>query len=203
MTFDKLADRCLLFVDTEKNLLIELLKEAEIEMSRKCNIFENSRGYYTLGTNNIFQLPSDYKQMILAKWKNYKLLPIHEDEVDYDTDGNIKSGTPSGYFIRNNDLHLNYIPELSTTVKRLNISYYGVVDNTQPLTTVDDVFVVEEPMIPDAYHRDLCDYAIAIAAAKSLPDLHTKHWNMWNSNLLNIQNEDADRELVHSIKEDI
>ena len=73
MTFDKLADRCLLFVDTEKILLIELLKEAEIEMSRKCNIFENSRGYYTLGTDNIFQLPSDYKQMILAKWKNYKI----------------------------------------------------------------------------------------------------------------------------------
>jgi hypothetical protein len=110
MTFDKLADRCLLFVDTEKNLLIELLKEAEIEMSRKCNINEASESYSDTG---------------------------------------------------------------------------------------------DSPIIPDMYHRDLCDYSIAIAAAKTLPELHTKHWSMWNNNLSEIRNEDADRELVHTIKEDI
>ena len=30
MTFDKLADRCLLFVDERKQMIIELLKEAEL-----------------------------------------------------------------------------------------------------------------------------------------------------------------------------
>ena len=29
MTFDKLADRCLLFIDDDKALLVELIKEAE------------------------------------------------------------------------------------------------------------------------------------------------------------------------------
>ena len=41
MTFDKLADRCLLFVDERKQMLIELLKEAELEMTRKCNMSQS------------------------------------------------------------------------------------------------------------------------------------------------------------------
>ena len=204
MTFDKLADRCLLFVDAEKNTLIELLKEAEIEMSRKCNIYENSQGYYDTGITNIYELPKDYKQMILGRFENYKLNSIHEDEVGYDSDGSIRSGTPTGYFIRNNFLHLNHKPSAHSTSQRLQISYYAVIDNAHPQVTTTgtgEMSYVNDPEISEIYHRDLCDYAIAIASAKKLPDLHMKHWGMWMQNLQSITNEDADRELVHSIKE--
>jgi hypothetical protein len=185
MTFDKLADRCLLFVDTEKNLLIELLKEAEIEMSRKCNINEASESYSDAG-DGIYALPAEYKQIIHISYNGDKLIPVHEDEVDYDNVGNIQTGTPTGYFIQNNRIHTNYKGSGGT----LNITFYATVYNTG-----------SSPIVPDAYHRDLCDYAIAIASAKKLPDLHIKHWTLWNQSLDSINNEDADRELVHSIKE--
>ena len=184
MTFDKLADRCLLFVDAEKNLLIELLKEAEIEMSRKCNINEASEEYNDAG-DGIYALPTDYKQIILITHNGDKLVPIHEDEVDYDNSGNVQSGAPTGYFIQNNRIHTNYKGSGGT----LKATYYATIYNTS-----------DSPIVPDMYHRDLCDYAIAIASAKNLPDLHSKHWGMWINNLLEISNEDADRELVHSIK---
>ena len=185
MTFDKLADRCLLFVDTEKNLLIELLKEAEIEMSRKCNINEASETYSDAG-DGMYALPAEYKQIILITYNGDRLLPVTEDEVDYDNSGNIQSGTPFGYFIQNNRIHTDY----KGTGGTLKATFYSTVYNTGT-----------SPIIPDMYHRDLCDYAIAIASAKKLPDLHAKHWGLWINNLSDITNEDADRELVHSIKE--
>ena len=53
------------------------------------------------------------------------------------------------------------------------------------------------------YHRDLCDYAIAIAAAKDLPQIHEKHWMMWQNSITEIINEDADRELIGTIKREV
>lgn len=185
MTFDKLADRCLLFADAEKNMLIELLKEAEIEMSRKCNINEASESYSDAG-DGLYALPSEYKQIILITHNGKKLTPITEDEVSYDSDGNVQTGTPTGYFIQNNRIHTNY----KGTGGTLNVTFYATIYNT-----------TASPIIPDMYHRDLCDYAIAIASAKKLPDLHAKHWGLWINNLLEITNEDSDRELVHTIKE--
>ena len=185
MTFDKLADRCLLFVDTEKNLLIELLKEAEIEMSRKCNIHEASESYSDNG-DGAYSLPSEYKQIIHISYNGDRLVPITEDEVDYDNDNNVQDGTPTGYFVQNNRIHTNY----KGSGGALKITFYATIYNQGA-----------SPIVPDMYHRDLCDYAIAIASAKKLPELHAKHWGMWMSNLESIKNEDADRELVHSIKE--
>ena len=185
MTFDKLADRCLLFADAEKNMLIELLKEAEIEMSRKCNIHDASEEYSDSG-DGLYALPNEYKQIVLITHNGYKLVPMTEDEIDYNSSGNIQSGTPTGYFIQNNRIHTNYKGSDGT----LKVTFYATIYNTG-----------DSPIIPDMYHRDLCDYAIAIASAKKLPDLHAKHWGMWMNNLLEITNEDADRELVHSIKE--
>ena len=184
MTFDKLADRCLLFADAEKNMLIELLKEAEIEMSRKCDINEASEEYSDAG-DGLYALPVEYKQIILITHNGDKLIPITEDEIDYDNSGNIRTGTPTGYFLQNNRIHTNRKNSDGT----LKATFYATVYNTG-----------DSPIIPDMYHRDLCDYAIAISSAKNLPDLHYKHWGMWMNNLLQITNEDADRELVHTIK---
>ena len=192
MTFDVLADRCLLFVEERKQMLIALLKEAELEMTRKCNLFEDARQYTCDGSES-YGLPSNYKQVILIQYDGTRLMPITEDEISYDSSGNVQSGDPSGYFVRNNGFHLNY----KATSGTLKLSYYGTVDGAQ------DPAADPSPVISVQYHRSLCDYAIAIAASKDNPGLYDKHWMLWNANLNEIINQDADRELVHTIKREI
>ena len=63
MTFDKLADRCLLFIEERKGMLISLLKEAELEISRKCNMYEDATTYVA-NNQETLGLPSNYKQII-------------------------------------------------------------------------------------------------------------------------------------------
>ena len=58
------------------------------------------------------------------------------------------------------------------------------------------------PLIPSQYHKDLCDYAIAIAGAKD-PVKYQTHWNLWLNNLEKIKNEDADTELIHTVRREI
>ena len=192
MTFDKLADRCLLFVDERKQMIIELLKEAELEMTRKCNMYEDTRDYTSDGSAS-YGLPSNYKQVIFLQYDGWKLNPISEDEINYSSDGTIGTGQPTGYFIRNNGFHLDNKPSSGT----LRLSYYGTVDGVQ------DPDSDPSPVVPIMYHRDLCNYAIAISAAKENPGLHDKHWVMWQQNLEEIINQDADRELVHTIKREV
>ena len=192
MTFDKLADRCLLFVEERKQMVVALLKEAELEMSRKCNMYEDTSSFTADGSAS-YGLPTNYKQIIILTYNGEKLQSISEDDLFYDSDGSVKTGNPSGYFIRNNGFYLNYLPSSGT----IKLSYYGTLDNAQD--TASD----PSPVIPDMYHRDLCNYAIAISAAKDNPPLHDKHWVMWQQNLQEIINEDANRELVHQIKSEI
>ena len=192
MTFDKLADRCLLFVEERKQMRVELLKEAELELTRKCNMYEDTREFACDGSTS-YGLPSNYKQVIFLQYDGKKLVPVTEDEISYDSDGTIQSGDPNGYFIRNNGFHLNYKPSTGT----IRLSYYGTVDGAQ------DTDADPAPIIPDMFHRDLCNYAIAIAAAKDNPGLHDKYWMLWQANLTDIINQDADRELVHTIKREV
>ena len=192
MSFDKLADRCLLFIDERKHLLIELLKEAEVELTRKTNMYEATRTY-TANNLETLGLPSNYKQIIFLQHDGDKLHPLSEDEVDYNSDGNIDSGTPTGYFIRNNGICLNY----KTSSGVFKLSYYGTVEGYQ------DTATDPSPIIADNYHKDLCDYAIYVASAKLNPELSDKHFLLWNNNIQNIINEDADRELIHTIKREI
>ena len=192
MTFDKLADRCLLFVEERKQMIVELLKEAELEMTRKCNMYEDTREY-TCDSSTSYGLPDNYKQIIFIQYDGTKLYALGEDEVSYDSSGDIQDGEPTGYFIRNNGIHLDY----KTSSGKIKISYYGTLDGAQDNSTDPS------PIIPNMFHRDLCDYAIAIAAAKDNPQLHDKHWSLWLHSLDGIINEDADRELNHSIKREI
>ena len=192
MTFDKLADRCLLFVEERKQMVVALLKEAELEMSRKCNMYEDTRSYTADGSAS-YGLPTNYKQVIILTFKGEKLQSIGEDDISYSSDGSVQTGEPTGYFIRNNAFHLDYIPSSGS----IKLSYYGTLDNAQ------DTAADPSPIVPDMYHRDLCNYAIAISAAKDNPTLHDKHWALWQQNLQEIINEDANRELVHQIKSEI
>ena len=192
MTFDKLADRVGLFIDERQQMIIELLKEAELEMTRKCNMYEDTRSFTADGSAS-YGLPANYKQVIILTYNGEKLQSISEDDLSYNSDGSVQTGNPSGYFIRNNGFHLNYIPSSGT----FKLSYYGTVDGAQ------DPASDPSPVVPDMYHRDLCNYAIAISAAKDNPPLHDKHWTLWQQNLQEIINEDANRELVHQIKSEI
>lgn len=192
MTFDVLADRCLLFIEERKQMIVALLKEAELEMTRAVNMYEDAR-LYACDASESYGLPANYKQLIFLQYNGTKLIPVTEDEVSYDADGDVQAGDPTGYFIRNTGLHLDYLPSSG----RLKLSYYGTVDGAQ------DVSGDPSPVISAMYHRDLCDYAIAIAASKNNPDLHSKHWALWKASLNEIINTDADRELVHQIKSEI
>ena len=192
MTFDKLADRCLLFVEERKQMIIELLKEAELEMTRKCNMYEDTREYACDGSES-YGLPNNYKQVIFLQHDGRKLHPISEQDISYDSDGLVSQGDPIGYFVRNNAFHLDHKPASGT----LRLSYYGTLDGLQ------DVATDPSPLIPEMYHRDLCDYAIAIVSAKDNPQFHDKHWMLWQNNLDEIINQDADRELIHTTNREI
>jgi len=187
MTFDKLADRCMLFIDSEIPLLIELLREAEQEMARQVNMYEI---HSTLTSNNgSFALDSTFKSPIVFTYEGSVLKPILEAEIHYDSSNNRLSGTPTGYYIRNNVLFTNTIPDGSVEIA---YSFYG-----HPSHDTDS------PIIMEKYHRDLCDYAIAIASAKDIPELHNKHFGIWLNNIEAIKNEDADGELIYSVRREV
>ena len=59
------------------------------------------------------------------------------------------------------------------------------------------------PVIPDRYHTSLCNYAIAIANAKTSPDLYDKYYTAWELNMERLINEAQDRDLIFSIREEI
>ena len=59
------------------------------------------------------------------------------------------------------------------------------------------------PIVPLQYHRALCDYAIAIASAKQNPELYGRHWEMWQGNIEDIKERSFNREIVHSIRQEI
>ena len=189
MNWTKLADRCQLFIDGDKGLFIELLKEAEIELTRHANILEDEQDYTADGTNS-FGLPDNFKQAITVLCEGEKKKPMGDDEFNFKPDNTQHTGTPSGYTIRGNNLIFSQIPNTSDNIKLL---YYSIITTSN----------TEKPSIPALFHRDLCDYAIAVAGAKKYPELHNKHWMIWTSNLEKVRGEMGDREILYDIREEI
>ena len=155
-------------------------------------MYEDTRTFTCDGSES-YGLPDNYKQIIFLQYDSYKLIPVTEDEIGYDSDGTIGTGDPRGYFIRNNAIHLDQKPSDG----KLRLSFYGTVDNFQDNS--DD----PSPVIPSMYHRDLCNYAIAVASAKDNPQFYQTYWMLWNQAIADIINQDADRELIHTIKREI
>jgi len=302
MSWDKLADRCQLFTDAHKGMLIELLKEAQSELTRSVNIVEN---IMWIEPNTVFEnvivLPNDYKSIISVLCNGNALEILDQSNIYRDSNNAVGNGSPSGYWIKGNRLYFNTNP----TTEKIRIEYYAIISdphttkffNLQLLTLetfpggfdiigfgttftteLEDYHVritpsnglwidnqlgiflsrgdnynqlseqnildsggntnnstafsiynflgdlgdageptdfslgdsvairkygVIAPIIPSQYHKDLCDYAIAIASAKSVPELHKKHWLLWLNNIEKIKNEDADRELIFTIRREI
>lgn len=64
-------------------------------------------------------------------------------------------------------------------------------------------FRSKAPLIPNRFHASLCDYAVALANAKSSPELYNTYWTKWSLSMDKYVNQSLDRDLMHSIKEEI
>ena len=191
MKWTKLVDRCKLFVDGNDQLLLNLLKEAEVELTRKANILENEFSVTAGDTVQFYALPEDYKSCIAVLVEGDLKRPMTDDEVFYDNDNELYTGTPSGYLIRGNNIFFSSKPN---SLDKIKVVYNSLAEiDTNSL----------EPDIPEIFQKDLCNYAIALASAKELPTMYDKFWNAWLVNIEEIKNEMADRELLHNMKEEI
>ena len=114
MIWNKLVDRCLLFTDAPGGLLKELLKEAEMELANKLELYDslytitipstaNGAGLYTHRTtaadHNYMKLPQDYIRDISVSHQGRKLKKVSEQEIHRKSDGTLSEGTPSAYAI--------------------------------------------------------------------------------------------------------
>jgi hypothetical protein len=136
-SWNKLADRCRLFTDRPRALLIELLKEAEEELVRKCDILEKEMDYTfpfygdltSTGTspessdlNKYIVLPVDYKKMIDVVYKGISLNKIDQTELFHKSDNSLNPGTPTSYYVRQNRIYFNKYPASDA---KLKVYYYG------------------------------------------------------------------------------
>lgn len=136
-SWNKLADRCRLFTDRPRALLIELLKEAEEELVRKCDILEKEMDYTfpfygdltSSGTspessdlNKYVVLPGDYKKIIDVVYKGISLNKIDQTELFHRSDNSLNPGTPTSYYVRQNRIYFNKYPESNA---KLKVYYYG------------------------------------------------------------------------------
>ena len=189
MTFNELADRCLLMCNSNKPALKKLVVEAEYELTRSVDILENTQ-VTNNHTGQSHSLPNDFKSIILVTFDGDMLYPIDETEISYNTDGSVNTGTPVGYFVRNNTLLFD-----SSHPGVVNISYNALV-------VQGDNYADGSPTIPEQYHKDLCYYACALAGAKQ-DGVYEKFWSQWLMCIENIKNQSADRELIHSVRREI
>jgi hypothetical protein len=140
-----------------------------------------------------------FKSVISAKYKGREILPMLERDVDLDTNNLQEIGDPTGYFIR-------------TTFDSGDATTQIVFNRRTPGTTVIDMSAyyttqgstnATNPIISDQYQISLCDYAIAVASAKTDPAKFNQHITLWNASVAEITNQEADKDLVHQIRNEI
>ena len=91
---------------------------------------------------------------------------------------------------------------IDTTFATNNSLSESTLDGNGGLCTVSGYRDIA-PMIPEQFHINLCDYAVALANAKQAPDRYNAHMARWESNMKNLISEAQDRDLIYSIKEEI
>ena len=127
MIWDKLVDRCLLFTDAPGGLLKALLKEAEIELANKLELYDalytlkvpttlkglgvRSSIASTLADHNYHKLPQGYLRDISVTHEGVKLRKMTESEVYRQSDGQTTSGTPTAYGISGDYIVFDTTPE--------------------------------------------------------------------------------------------
>lgn len=116
-SWNQLVDRCKLFYDAPDGLYKELLKEGEIELSSKCNLFYQNFSFHfgrDVAQHNAITLPDTFKSVISVWFNGDKL--HYKDKSGFDftksTDSSdysmmVGTGTPQYYFIANNQIVLD------------------------------------------------------------------------------------------------
>lgn len=208
MNWKKLVDRCEIICDSDRGLLKSLLFEAEEELCREVDVYEDTVEFnittntahnhyvYLPGTDKdnlvssssteSMTLYSHFKKEISVIYNGQKLKPMFESDFTYKQDGKLHSGTPIGYAISNDKLLFSH----HAPSKNLSINYYGVPRNKGV-----------SPSIPEIYHKDLVYYACHIATMKTNPNASASFLNLWNIAIEKIKNQEGDREMINSVRE--
>jgi hypothetical protein len=123
-SWNGLADRCQLFTDAERPLLIELLKEAQSELSNECLLYDSVFTYiggdlgYVEGRNQHYGvLPSDYLQDVGVWCNGTPLKKMSEKDFYYKDSGSTNyrrnvpdDGEPSFYYISGGHIQFDSNP---------------------------------------------------------------------------------------------
>tara|TARA_R100001443_G_scaffold19178_1_gene30557 strand:+ start:3020 stop:3625 length:606 start_codon:yes stop_codon:yes gene_type:complete len=201
MNWKQLVDRCGLFVDANSRLLLNLLYEAEEELTKECLIYEDEFTKTLASESSYVYLPdidsedtslngSSFVAPIQVIVNGNKIKAMHEDEFYYQNDGSLHKGSPSGYSIKNKTINFSHILKASDVVKVL---YYGMVRDHTDIS----------PKIPTIYHRELCNYACYMSQIKDSPDVASVFANLWVQSLEKVKNSEGNRDMVYSVREEI
>ena len=162
-------------------------------------------GYTTVGPN--IDLATELTTELVTKnilWESSERT-LNAYVADTSTNTSIVGAPDKGY-INNNIESGNYLQYKSRYT--LNSTLAGSVSTNGVKAPNGSMCVVKDyrsvaPVIPNKFHTNLCDYAVALANAKSAPDIYNTYWTKWTMNMDNLINESADRDLIHSIREEI
>lgn len=191
MTWSDLADRCGLMCDSHKGTLILLLKEAERELSRHVHLYESIQSIST--SSETTTLTEGFKEIIDVTCNGTHIPAISESEIPYKTDGTKYTGTPSGYYITaDRNISWDTIPSTSDIRK---VSFYSSLLVTQQ--------GLSSPVLHSIHHLAYVDYAVSIATAKSDPTLSQMYRANFQQSIIDIRNQKADQELIHTVKREV
>lgn len=192
MTWSDLADRCGLMCDSHKGTLVLLLKEAERELSRHVHLIESSQSITSDSENTA--LSEGFKEIIDVTSNGNHIPAISESEIPYKTNGTKYTGTPNGYYITaDKNIAWDTIPTTSDVRK---ITFYSAITSSvQGSLTV--------PILHSIHHLAYVDYAVSIATAKTDPTLSQMYRANFQQSIIDIRNQKADQELIHTVKREV
>ncbi|QDP54492.1 MAG: hypothetical protein Unbinned5336contig1001_24 [Prokaryotic dsDNA virus sp.] len=196
-TWKQLVDRCLVSIDASRVALTKFLQEAEVELTRKVNILESSYVDNSCSTSRL-TLPPQFKEITAVYIDGILAKKMDLIELELDNSNSVRSGTPNRYTVETGHIAgtpVNYIlfDKTPSNVK-IKIYYYA-------LSIKPDVN--QGPIIPRQFQPDLCLYANHMATRKLSPELSTQYLQEWMLAIENIKGEDADRDMIYQIKEEI
>lgn len=123
-SWNGLADRCQLFTDVERPLLIELLKEAQSELSNECKLYDavftyigGDLGYVDKRNRHYGVLPTDYLEDVGVWCNGSPLKKMSERDFYYTDSGSTNyrrnvpdTGSPSFYYISGGHIQFDSNP---------------------------------------------------------------------------------------------
>ena len=197
MNWTKLVDRCELMVESDRTLLLNLLYEAEEELTRSVDLYEDKFTSTLASETDSVALPSEgdatyslFRSPIVVLHNGVKLKAMHEYDFYFKSDNTKHAGTPIGYSIKNNTINLSHKAKIGD---KITVIYYGIVN----------VHIGVSPSIPEQYHKDLCYYACYIAQLKRAPEVASAYMQLWLETIKNIKIEEGRRDIVYTIREEI